>query len=56
MAIKRPDIYEHNNPNYAISDSDFVRGGIRSKVANLPALGALASKIDQLKEYATFVW
>ena len=56
MAIKRPDIYEHNNPNYAISDSDFVRGGIRSKVPNLPALGALASKADQMKEYATFVW
>lgn len=56
MSIKRPDIYEHNNPDYAISDSDFVRGGIRSKVPNLPALGALASKADQLKEYATFVW
>lgn len=56
MAIKRPDIYEHNNPNNAISDSDFVRGGIRSKAPNLPALGALASKADQLKEYATFVW
>lgn len=56
MAIKRPDIYEHNNPNNAISDSDFVRGGIRTKVPNLPALGALASKADQMKEYATFVW
>lgn len=56
MAIKRPDIYEHNNPNYAIADSNFVRGGIRSAVADLTALYALAPKLDQLKEHSTIVY
>jgi len=37
MAILRPDIYEHNNANYAIADSDFVRGGLRTAVADLTA-------------------
>ena len=55
MAIKRPDIYEHNNPNLAIVDSDFVRGGGRV-VANLTELYALANKIDQLKERVTKVY
>ena len=55
MAIKRPDIYEHNNPNLAIVDSDFVRGGGRV-VANLTELYALSSKIDQLKERVTKVY
>ena len=55
MAIKRPDIYEHNNPNLAIVDSDFVRGGSRV-VANLTELYALANKIDQLKERVTKVY
>lgn len=56
MAIKRPDIYEHNNPNNAIADSDGVRGGIRTKVSDLTALYALSTKTDQLKEYSTTVW
>jgi hypothetical protein len=56
MALKKPDIYEHNNPDRAIADSDFVRGGIRSAVADLPALYALSSKSDQLKENATQVF
>ena len=56
MAIKRPDIYEHNNPNYAFTDSDFVRGGFRTAVADLTALYALAPKLDQLKEHSTIVY
>lgn len=56
MAIKRPDIYEHNNPNYAIADSDFVRGGIRTAVSGLTALYALTPNIDQLKEHSTIVY
>lgn len=56
MAIKRPDIYEHNNVNYAIADSDFVRGGFRTAVADLTALYALSPKADQLKEFATIVY
>jgi hypothetical protein len=56
MAIKRPDIYEHNNPNYAIADSDFVKGGFRTAVADLTALYALEPKIDQLKEHSTIVY
>lgn len=52
MAIKRPDIYEHNNPDLAIVDSTFVRGGAIS-VADLTALYALGSKLDQVKQYAT---
>lgn len=56
MAIKRPDIYEHNNPNFPIADSDYVKGGIRTKVANLATLYALSTKTNQLKEHSTFVW
>lgn len=55
MAIKRPDEYQHNNPNNAIADSDFVRGGNRV-VADTTALYALSSKIDQLKQNATRVF
>jgi hypothetical protein len=55
MAIKRPDIYEHNNPNNAIVDSDGVRGGKR-KVATLTDLYSLSNKIDQLKEDVTVVY
>lgn len=55
MAILRPDIYEHNNPNNAFVDSDFVRGGGRV-VANLAALYNLNTKTDQLKERVTRVW
>lgn len=56
MAIKRPDIYEHSNPNNAFVDSDFVRGGMRSPVADLTELYALETKTDQLKENSTTVW
>jgi hypothetical protein len=56
MAIKRPDIYEHNNPNDAFIDSNFVRGGFRTAVADLTALYALSIKTDQLKQNATVVY
>ena len=56
MAIKRPDIYEHNNPNLAIADSDFVKGGTRTAVQNISDLYALSIKTDQLKENATQVF
>ena len=56
MAIKRPDIYEHNNPLYAIADSDFVRGGIRTAVSGLTGLYALSGNTDQLKEHSTIVY
>ena len=55
MAIKRPDIYEHNNPVLAIVDSDFLKGGGRV-VADLTALYALSSRPDQLKERVTRVY
>ena len=59
MAIKRPDIYENNNPAYSIADGDFVRGGIRTGVADLTALYALdpsPSVPDQFKENASIVY
>lgn len=52
MSIKRPDLYEHNNPNSAIADSNSVRGGGRV-VDTIPQLYALAPKVDQLKEFVT---
>lgn len=56
MANKRPDIYEHNNPDYAFVDSDFVRGGFRTSVDTLAKLYELDVKVNQLKEYATSVF
>jgi hypothetical protein len=56
MPIKRPDIYEHNNPNNAIADSDFVRGGFRTAVSGVSDLYTLGTKSDQLKERATVVY
>lgn len=62
MAIKRPDIYEHNNVNLAISDTDFHRGGFRTPVATVNDLYALSGKTGfpsapgQLKEYSTIVY
>lgn len=55
MAVFFPDIIQHNNPNLAVVDSDFTRGG-RRVVDNLTALYALSSKTDQLKNYATIVY
>jgi hypothetical protein len=56
MAIKRPDIYEHNNPNLPIADSDFVKGGIRSAVQSLSDLYALTTKAPQLKQHSTQIY
>ena len=55
MAIKRPDIYEHNNPVLAIVDSDFLKGGGRV-VADLTELYGLSARPDQLKERVTRVY
>jgi len=56
MAIKRPAIYEHTNPLYPIADSDFVRGGFRTAVADLSGLYALSGNSNQLKEHSTLVY
>jgi hypothetical protein len=56
MAIKRPAIYEHNNPNLPIVDSDFVRGGFRSAVQTLNDLYALTGKAGQLKQHSTQIY
>ena len=57
MAVKKPDIYEHNNPNNAFVDSDFLRGSFRTPVSTVSALySALPVKLDQLKEHATVVY
>lgn len=56
MALKRPDIYEHNNPNLPIADSDFVRGGFRSAVQTLNDLYALTGKAGQLKQHSTQIY
>lgn len=56
MALRKPDIYEHNNPDRAIADSDFIRGGIRSAVTNVTDLYALGNKADQLKENSTQIF
>ena len=62
MALYQPDILQHNNPNLAISDSNFVKGGFRTAVATVNDLYALSGKTDlpsaegQVKEYATIVY
>jgi len=56
MPLNKPDILQHNNPNNAIADTNFVRGGARS-VANLSELYSLvATKSDQLKENVTRIY
>lgn len=56
MPILRPDKYEHNNPFYPIADSDFVKGGLRSAVADLSSLYALSANTEQLKQNSTIVY
>ncbi len=62
MALTQSDILAHNNPNLAVADSDFIKGGFRTAVANLNDLYALSGKTDepsaagQLKARATFVY
>lgn len=55
MAVNKPDEYQHNNPNLAFVDADFIRGGGRV-VDDLTALYALSTKADQLKVRVTRVW
>lgn len=55
MAVNKPDAYQHNNPDLAFVDADFVRGGGRV-VSDLTALYALSTKADQLKVRVTRVW
>ncbi|SNR92737.1 hypothetical protein [Hymenobacter mucosus] len=54
MSIKRPDLYEHQNDDLAIVDSDGVRGG-RRVVASRAELYALVEKADQLKQDVSIV-
>ena len=62
MALNLPDILKHSNSNYALVDSDSIRGGTKSAVANLTALYQLSASYAQagvsgtLKNYATRVW
>jgi hypothetical protein len=56
MPLRKPDIYEHNNPNLPIVDSDFVKGGIRSAVQSLSDLYALTGKSSQLKQHSTQIY
>ena len=61
MSLLYPDVLIHSNPNNAIADTDFVKGGTRSAVANLTQLYQLSAKtaggvLGQLKNYATRVW
>jgi hypothetical protein len=55
MPIKRPDVYEHNNPVFPIVDSDFLKGGGRV-VADLTALYGLDVRPNQLKQRVTRVY
>ena len=55
MPLKYPDIMQHNNPDYATVDADYVRGGGRV-VADMTALYALTAKVDQLKQRVTKVY
>ena len=55
MALKYPDIMQHNNPDYPIADADFIAGGGRV-VSDLTALYALSSKINLLKQRVTKVY
>ena len=55
MSIKRPDIYEHNNPLLPIVDSTFVRGG-NIVVQSLYELTQLYQRYEQLKQFATIAY
>lgn len=62
MALRQSDILVHNNPNLAVADSDFIKGGFRTAVNDLSELYSLSVKVDepsasgQLKERSTFVY
>ncbi len=54
MPVKKPDEQQHSNPNNALVDSQFIRGG-RRVVDDRAGLYALVDKADQLKENVTIV-
>jgi hypothetical protein len=61
MAINFIDVLQHGNANLGLVDSNFVIGGIRTKVANLSALYALSDAtvggvLGQYKDYSTLVY
>jgi len=62
MALRQSDILIHNNPDLAVVDSDFIKGGFRTAVATLSDLYSLSGKTDlpaasgQLKAYSTIVY
>lgn len=62
MALFQSDELRHSNPNLAVVDSDFVKGGFRTAVATVDDLYALSGKTDepsaagQLKEFSTIVY
>ena len=62
IAILRPNQYRHTNPFLPFVDSDNVKGGLRSKVADLTELYELfnadpnISTVPKLKERATLVY
>lgn len=54
MAIKLPDLVQHNNPLIPIADSDNVCGGTRSAVATVGDLYTISTNL--LKQNATRIW
>jgi hypothetical protein len=56
MPLNYPDILQHNNGIDPLVDSNEIKGGTRSAVANLTALYALAPLASRLKERATKVF
>ena len=61
MPINFPDILQHGNANLGLVDSNYVIGGIRTRVADLTALyaltdGTVGSATGQYKDYATLVY
>lgn len=53
MAITRPDIYEHNNSNYAIVDANNSRGG-HHNVANVAARDAIPADKRAIRMLVSF--
>lgn len=61
MPINFPDILQHGNAALGLVDSNYVVGGIRTRVADLTALyaltdGTVGGATGQFKDYATLVY
>ena len=61
MPINFIDVLQHGNANLGLVDSNFVIGGIRTKVADTTALyaltdGTVGGATGQYKDYATLVY